>query len=217
MKRFVAGFLTCLLLYGGVQAAEQYTATKANFDIVVKGNVVKDWGDVPPVVVNGRTLLPLKAVGDTLGVNVEWDQANKQVIVGDQTPIQTVAPAPTPQKQEGTKVDNIVYKGSMDVDGVKIEISGKIDIGSSRRVHIFRFTNTTKTDQSYDAKLIQCNTGATYIYERSPIDGILPLTNGVLKPGESIERVIAFSNSDLATSSPLFVYKAPSNKLRIID
>lgn len=36
--------------------------------------------DVPPVVENGRTLVPFRAIGEALGVQVHWDNANRRVI-----------------------------------------------------------------------------------------------------------------------------------------
>lgn len=213
MKKFIAGFLCCLFMFGVVNAAEQFTAQKVNYNVIVDGQTVKEWGDVPPMNVNGRTMLPLAKTGEILGVDVKWD--GKQVVVGDVTPIPATTPVPNPTQEVKAVSNNIVYKGSMVVDGLKIEISGKIDTGSTRRVHVFKLTNTTKTNQTYDANIISCNTGSTYIFETSPIDGISPLTNGTIKPGESIIGVIAFSNSDLATNAPEFKYK--SNKLRIAD
>ena len=37
--------------------------------------------DVPPKIVNGRTLVPLRFVGESLGANVDWDGATKTVII----------------------------------------------------------------------------------------------------------------------------------------
>jgi spore germination protein len=36
--------------------------------------------DVSPVVENGRTLVPFRAIGEALGVQVHWDNANRRVI-----------------------------------------------------------------------------------------------------------------------------------------
>lgn len=36
--------------------------------------------DVPPVIENGRTLVPFRAIGESLGVQVHWDNASRRVI-----------------------------------------------------------------------------------------------------------------------------------------
>lgn len=38
---------------------------------------------VEPFIIDGTTYLPVRAVGDALGLNVEWDGANKTVILTD--------------------------------------------------------------------------------------------------------------------------------------
>ena len=40
--------------------------------------------DVPPVLVNGTAMVPLRFAAEGLGVKVEWDSANNAVIIGNQ-------------------------------------------------------------------------------------------------------------------------------------
>jgi hypothetical protein len=47
--------------------------------IVVNGKEVT--GDVPPQIVDGRTLVPLRTVADALGAKVDWDAASRSVII----------------------------------------------------------------------------------------------------------------------------------------
>jgi hypothetical protein len=54
-------------------------ALKATFDIYV--NDVKYQGENPPLVIEGRTYLPLRAIGDVLGIDVEWNQGLRRVEV----------------------------------------------------------------------------------------------------------------------------------------
>lgn len=51
--------------------------------VVVNGRVVT--GDVPAVNLNGRTMVPLRAIAEALGVQVQWDDANKTAIIGSGT------------------------------------------------------------------------------------------------------------------------------------
>lgn len=50
-----------------------FTATEATFTIVVDGSAVTLDSATPPVVIDGRTYLPLRALGEILGVGVEWN------------------------------------------------------------------------------------------------------------------------------------------------
>ena len=52
--------------------------------IIVNGQEVT--GDVPPQIVDGRTLVPLRTVADALGAQVDWDAATQSVIITQNTP-----------------------------------------------------------------------------------------------------------------------------------
>ena len=84
MKKFVCGLLVGILLSVSIvsfAATEQFTALKATFPIFVNGSAWQT--DKPVVVIDGSAYLPLKALGDVLGVNVAWDAAQKRVVVGE--------------------------------------------------------------------------------------------------------------------------------------
>jgi hypothetical protein len=72
----------------------RWTATKATFKVMVRG---KEFiSENPPLVLDGRTYLPLRALGEVLGVSVEWNPELKQAEV-DMKPAE-VTPTPTPNK-----------------------------------------------------------------------------------------------------------------------
>jgi|LSQX01.3.fsa_nt_gb hypothetical protein len=82
MKKFIAGFLTCIMLMGVVYAAETYVAQKATFKVVVDNVEQTFWYDVPPLVVDGRTMIPLRSVAESLNQTVRWDEQTQTVFVG---------------------------------------------------------------------------------------------------------------------------------------
>ena len=41
--------------------------------------------DSPPVIVDSRTLVPVRAISDALGVKVDWDATTRTVILGEAT------------------------------------------------------------------------------------------------------------------------------------
>ena len=86
MKKFISGFLAGAMVFGaiGVMAAT-YMAEPATFKVMVNGKEFTS--DPPTMVINGSTYLPLRAMGNALGVPVEWNNELKQAEVGNQAPM----------------------------------------------------------------------------------------------------------------------------------
>ena len=80
MKKFVSGIVTGALLTSTIALAASYVAEPASFKVLVNGNEFTS--DPPALVVNGSTYLPLRAVGDALGVPVAWNAELNQAEVG---------------------------------------------------------------------------------------------------------------------------------------
>lgn len=49
--------------------------------LIVNGEDITYKSDVPPQIINGRTLVPARALAESLGATVEWDGVNNAVIV----------------------------------------------------------------------------------------------------------------------------------------
>ena len=83
MKRLVAGLLIGLLLGLSVAAyaGDVLEAVVASFPILVNGKAFTT--DKPIVTINGSTYMPLRAIGDALGVKVNWNSELKRVEIGD--------------------------------------------------------------------------------------------------------------------------------------
>lgn len=58
---------------------KKFDAVTAGFKVMVDGNEFVS--ENPAMVINDRTYLPLRAMGDVLGVFVDWDAVNQTVIV----------------------------------------------------------------------------------------------------------------------------------------
>lgn len=80
MKRLLSGIIIGGILSTSVLAfadVDRWDALKATFKVLVDG---KDFvAEYPTVAIEGRTYLPLKAVGDALGVSVQWNAAESRV------------------------------------------------------------------------------------------------------------------------------------------
>ena len=74
MKKFLCGLFLCLFL-----AASGVALAGDNIRLIINGVEIKP--DVSPTIINGRVLVPIRAIGETLGANVHWDEANRTVVV----------------------------------------------------------------------------------------------------------------------------------------
>lgn len=83
MKKFIAGVIVGIMLVGTAFAAS-YVANPVSFKVLVNGEEFTS--DPPPVEINGRTYLPLRAMGDALGVPVNWNEELRQAEVGIMPP-----------------------------------------------------------------------------------------------------------------------------------
>ncbi len=89
MKKFLSGFMAGALIFGTAGAlAATYVATPASFPVLVNGKEFTS--DPPAMVIEDRTYLPLRAMGDALGVPVEWNAELNRAEVG-------TAPASKPE------------------------------------------------------------------------------------------------------------------------
>lgn len=82
MKKFIAGITIGLIVgIGGTAIAGQYTVEDASFPILVNGKAFTT--DKPIVTINGSTYMPLRAIGEALGVKVNWNDEKGQVEIGE--------------------------------------------------------------------------------------------------------------------------------------
>ena len=100
---FIIGFVVCALLTCGTVFAKQISETAElfynNIKIYINGGeiVPKDANGnlAEPFIYNGTTYLPVRAVAQALGQEVEWDGATQSVYIG---------------KKDATKPDNYLSK-----------------------------------------------------------------------------------------------------------
>ena len=93
LQGLIAGVLIGIMLTC-VALAANWNVELANFPILLNGIEWKT--DKPIVTIDGSTYLPLRALGDALGVKVEWNNEMQRVEIGD-TP--TTATSTTIEKK----------------------------------------------------------------------------------------------------------------------
>ena len=77
MRKKSIGLLTALLLYFTCPAA----CMENDIKIVVNGNLL--YTDAAPVVIDDRTMLPIRAICEALGCNVQWDASAQTAVVSN--------------------------------------------------------------------------------------------------------------------------------------
>ena len=84
MRKFIMGFISGALIFSMIGAvALSYIAKPVDFKVLVNGEEFVS--DPPALEVEGRTYLPLRAMGDALGVPVNWNEELRQAEVGIST------------------------------------------------------------------------------------------------------------------------------------
>ncbi len=94
LQGLIAGILIGIILTSGVSFASQITKTAElvynNIKIFIDGNeiVPKDANGnlVEPFIMDGTTYLPVRAVGNAFGKNVQWDGETQSVYIGNYVP-----------------------------------------------------------------------------------------------------------------------------------
>ena len=75
MKRFIAGLVLGIVLSLSVTGLASYQ----EISIFVNGNKIET--DVPPQIIEGRTMVPIRFVAEAFGAEVKWDEDNRDVII----------------------------------------------------------------------------------------------------------------------------------------
>lgn len=71
------------------------TSAETTIELFIDSDIAKVNGedkklDTPPVIVDSRTMVPLRFVSEALGKNVEYVSASKQVLITDESPVMTI-------------------------------------------------------------------------------------------------------------------------------
>lgn len=116
MVGVLVGFL--LGSVGVVVAADTFLGYPV-VNVVVNGKSIQS--DTPGVIIEGRTMLPVRAIADTLGLDVKWDGATKTVTLTSKV----AAPKDSVYSDQYVSVSNVtVRKTSLNVTEILMEVTG---------------------------------------------------------------------------------------------
>ena len=158
------------------------TAEIGSNTMTVDGEEIKL--DAPARIDNGRTLVPLRAVSESLNADVQWNGEEKKVTINKKAgfyKISSVSNDETVKADDGT---NIAY-----ISTVYPVIEGSSDfvkkINSEYKAQAEKFVSSAKTEFVEDAKLLYKEMGSEYnpmeftlSYEvNTNRDGVISITN----------------------------------------
>ena len=119
----------------------QYNAEKEGF---ISGRII----EAPPVIVNGRTLVPVRAISDAFGIDIDWDETERKVEL----------------KNAEKEISLYIDSKTAYVNGEKIEIDVAPSIQSGRTMVPLRFISETL---SYNVNYV--NTTQQVVIDDTPV------------------------------------------------
>lgn len=165
MKKIIFGFCIGLLLATSIMTL----ASGQPIKLIVNGAEV--FSDVPPQIINSRTMIPARPLAEALGAKVEWDSENNSVVVTGGIQIGVAPTDLEPIGQNIVNEQNIVNdkKGDENMDTVIITFKGlnaiKIneEIYFSAKEYSDMFYNTKTFGYNPDKNIITFNEGENTI------------------------------------------------------
>lgn len=140
MKKFILGFVTAAMFFGGIGT---YAATSSKIDVLWNVKAIKFDGVTKtpsnkPFVYNGSTYVPLRFVGENLNKEVLWDKATQSVLINTKKPVQPkvtylgdTVKYMNYQEREASNSAVLVYNGNFDLrDGYLSSKPSKDNKGS---------------------------------------------------------------------------------------
>ena len=121
LKDFTIGMLIGSLLFSIIptiaNTVKTFVAEEATFPILVDGQEVKL--DMPAVTIEGRTYLPLRTLGNILGVKVDWNAEKGQAeIIKEVKKMQSTQVHASDVSYQFVAIDGKEYINILDVDKI---------------------------------------------------------------------------------------------------
>jgi len=145
MKKMIAGIGIGLLIgITGTGIASQYIVEDAKFPILVNGKEFKT--DKHIVTIDGSTYMPLRAIGEALGVKVNWNEDKNRVEIGETT------------GRVSVKVVRVVDGDTFEIEGgQKVRLVG-VDTPESVHPDAAKNTEFGKTASNYTKSTLEGKT-----------------------------------------------------------
>ncbi len=188
LKGFAGGFLAGAVVCSCVGiAAVTYTAVPVDFKVLVNGEEFVS--DPPALAVDGRTYLPLRAMGEALGVPVNWNEELRQAEVGT-TPDESSVTVNNEVQTNGTW--KMTYKSLKTLK--KIDDYTKAEDGKEFVIASFELENLTDEKQIFSG-MLYLDSYFDDVKEKQTIvsyNGEQSLLSTSVEPGKKVKGYIAY-------------------------
>jgi len=83
-KSFIAAVAVCMLAIGAPAAlADEPTLLAVKSELAIWANGKKIVSDKQPVIIGDRVYLPLRAIGEALGKQIDWNEWDQTIMIKD--------------------------------------------------------------------------------------------------------------------------------------
>ncbi len=192
MKKFILGFICGAVILGTTAVAAtdtSYSAVPAWFKVLVNGEEFTS--DPPALIVEGRTYLPLRAMGDALGVPVEWNEELKQAEVGTVPVVSEATIDNEIAQNEKWKMTYTGYKSASQLSDYQQANDGKEFL-----IFFFDIENVSDEENDFSSLFyLDCyvdDIKTQNVLGLGNVDGASPLTSVTVASGKKSKGYLAF-------------------------
>ena len=118
-KKFISFMTAAMMMISS-------TTVFADSSVLVKVNGEVVEFDQPPVIENGRTLIPFRGVLEKMGITVDWVSDNKTVICTDDEKIVFLPIGQTEMTVVSADEEITDFDGKIDCEKIYLYVQGKI-------------------------------------------------------------------------------------------
>jgi hypothetical protein len=189
MKKLLTGALIGAILSASIPTmAETVDVAFNKIKVIVNGQTITE----PNVLIDGKTYVPLRAISESLNMNVAWDGATSTATISKPTP--TPRPTPTPLPEKNTLDTK---------EGFTIKFLQRID-HPVHHTYLVELKNYSNSNINYDMTKLASPYGQNALLVNDTEYNLI--NSGTLSPGGTLQGYVSVIKNDRATRNPSFSY-----------
>lgn len=95
-------------------------------EAIVNGEIKQLPDNVPAKLINDRTMVPIRFIAEEIGLKVEWDEANRSVLLNQPAPQPSPVPVPQPIAADFS-VKEIKVNSASSLPEIRIKTTGRVE------------------------------------------------------------------------------------------